>query len=183
MTKGNTPYKKKRLNPPTKSARLPNYHDFIYEVYGKLPLSEDKIARLMRRTIRAYHLWIFCKLAEGQCVNLYNLFTIFATKRAERHGVGNHRVHQPEQYILKLKPTEDLKPHLKRLAADKTKKYYDYTKQISPPPPGTSERLARDSRRRVRAQAETLLERLRNGHTSSVHSDIPEARGQHHSDV
>lgn len=167
-------YQKKRLRKPGNKTVLPSYHDFLWEVYGKHPLSEDRLSTTLRRALRTYHLWIFCKLAEGQCVNMYDLFTIFASKRAERNNVGSARVHQPEQYVLKLNPTAELKVHLRRLAQDKTKKYYDYRSPIDSPAPGTPERLARDSRRRTVTEIEALFDRLRTGDTHPVDPRLPE---------
>jgi nucleoid DNA-binding protein len=109
-------YPKRLLRKGSYNNRLNTHSDFAHEVYGYAKKSPgNKPAKIAR----AYIAWIFSKIANGERVALPGIGTIHATFRAGRQGVGEYKVFQPPQFVLKIKPSPGLKPHLVRLAEEK----------------------------------------------------------------
>jgi len=71
-----------------------------------------------KKVLRAYTMWIFSKIAAGERVTLQGVGTIHGKLRKGRTGVGVFKSNQPGQFVLKFKPSKEMKPHLVRLALE-----------------------------------------------------------------
>lgn len=81
-----------------------------------------RFSQYARRVINAYLVWIASRLRAGERVQLYGVGTFFATWRKGRtihmrNRFGKPTVcTQPNQYVLKFRPSETMKKALRELA-------------------------------------------------------------------
>ena len=95
--------------------RRPGRRAFVRDFYGKHPTGGGR-GNEARKAVLDFGLWLFDTLSRGESAALQGVGAWTMTFRKGRSSVGKFKTFQPPQYVLKFKPSANLKVALKQLA-------------------------------------------------------------------